>query len=58
LDELKGQGKNVKFLCCDNTPELGAKLTTICKEHRVTVEFTAPYMLQQNEVVECKIVTD
>jgi len=58
LDELKGQGKNVKFLRCDNAPEHGTKLTTICKERGVTVEFTAPYTPQQNGVVERKIVMD
>jgi len=58
LDELKGKGKHMKYLRCDNAPEHSAKLANICKEHGVHIEFMAPYMLQQNGIVERKIVMD
>jgi len=35
LDSMKGQGKQVKYLCCNNVPENGNKLANICKEHSI-----------------------
>jgi transposase InsO family protein len=55
---MKGKRKPVKYLRCDNTGEHGAALKTICAQHGVTLEMTAPNTPQQNGVVERKIVTD
>jgi len=59
LDELKGQGKHMKYLQCDNAPKHSAKLNNICKDHSVVhIEFTALYKPQQSGMVKQKIVTD
>jgi len=58
LDALNGQGKQVKFLRCDNAGEQGNKLAAICKERGIQLEYTAPNTPQQNGIVERKIATD
>jgi len=52
LDALKGQGKEVKFLQCNNASEQGGKLATLCQEWGIQMEYTALSMPQQNSVVE------
>jgi len=58
IDALKGQGKDVKFLQCDNASKQGGKLATLCRERGIQLEYTAPNTPQQNSVVERKITTD
>jgi len=58
LDMLRGQGKEIKFLRCDNAGEQGSKLAALCKERGIQIEYTAPNMPQQNGLVERKIATD
>ncbi len=58
IDTLKGMGKTVNYLCCDNASEQGGKLSVLCKERSIQIEYTMPNTPQQNGVVERKIVTD
>jgi len=59
IDSLKGQGKDIKFLRCDNASEQGGgKLTTFCQERSIQLKYTASNTSQQNGVVERKITTD
>jgi len=45
IDALKGQGKEVKFLRCNNASEQGRKLATLYRERGVQLEYTAPNTL-------------
>jgi len=52
IDVLKGQGKEVKFLRCNNASKQGGKLVAFCREKGIQMEYTAPNTLHQNGVVE------
>jgi len=52
------QGKTVKYKHCDNTPEHGNMLATICKDCGITIKFTAPYIPQHNGMDKQKTVTN
>jgi len=58
LNVLQGKGITVKYLRCNNAGKQGGRLADLCRAHRITMEYTAPYMPQQNRVVEWKIATD
>ncbi len=58
IDVLMGQGKEVKFLRCDNASKQGGKLATLCQERGIQLEYTAPNTPQQNSMVERKITTN
>ena len=55
---LKGKGKQVKFIRCDNAGEQQGELEEVCREFGITLEKVAPNTPQMNGKVERKIVTD
>jgi hypothetical protein len=54
---LNGKGMPVKQLHCDNAGEHQTKLIRACERHCVNVEYTPPYTLQMNGVVERQIAS-
>ena len=53
-----GHGYKPRYLRCDNAGEHQRKLTTVCDEHGIFVEYTARNTPQQNGQVERIIATD
>jgi len=58
LDILQGKGITVKYLQCNNAGKQGGKFADLCQACRITMEYMAPNMPQQNGVVEQKIAMD
>jgi len=56
IPKLRGEGKEVKFLRCDNAGK-NQELINLCARYGITIEFTAPHTPQQNGVVERMFVT-
>jgi Reverse transcriptase (RNA-dependent DNA polymerase)/Zinc knuckle len=57
LQELKGIGKVVKYVRCDNAGENTKHLKDLCVQEGIIMEFTAPHTPQQNGVAERAFVT-
>jgi len=58
LDIVQGKGITVKYLQCDNAGKQGGRLVDLCRACRITMEYMAPNMPQQNGAVEWKIAMD
>ena len=57
LEVMKQQGKEVKYLRCDNTWENLEVYKKLGTKYNFEIEITAPYTPQQNSVVERAFVT-
>ena len=55
IEYIKGKGRKIKYIRCDNAGEHQTALRELCAVHGITLEYTAPGTPQQNGRAERRI---